>query len=65
MTTKKVLVHLTETKQVILEIPVQHNINDLATRTMCYETLQGLDETNFPIKKNIDFSLSEIDDEPA
>ena len=65
MTTKKVLAKLTVTKQVILEIPQQHDVHSVATRTFCYETLEGLDEVNYPITKNVDFNLSEIANESA
>jgi hypothetical protein len=60
MKTKKVQATLTVVKRVVLEIPIGHDINNVGTRTFCYNTLEGLDKVNHPLEKVVDFDLQEL-----
>lgn len=60
MQTKKVRATLTVTTQVVLEIPVNHDINSVVTRTFVYNTLEGLNKINHPLNKTVDFDLQEL-----
>lgn len=60
MKTKKVRATLTVIKQLDLEIPESHDINNVGTRTLAYSALESLDKANHPLNKTVDFDLQEL-----